>query len=183
MDSLAGTFLIASPHLPDPNFYRSVVLIIQHNEEGAFGVILNRPTDKTASEIWELFSDEPCSYEQTIYLGGPVAGPLIALHADATLSEVEILPGVQLSTERSNLESLVRQDVDPLRLFVGYSGWAAGQLENELEVGGWLMSAATNSDVFSNHESIWNKVASRIGMEILSPALRKDAFPDDPSVN
>jgi putative transcriptional regulator len=183
MDSLAGTFLIASPHLPDPNFYRSVVLMIQHNEEGAFGVILNRPTDKTASEIWELFSDEPCSYSQPIYLGGPVAGPLIALHADVTVSEVQVLPGVHLSTDRTNLESLVRRDNDPLRLFVGYSGWAAGQLEGELEVGGWLTSKANRDDVFSDHESIWNQVASRIGLEILSPALRQDLLPDDPSVN
>jgi putative transcriptional regulator len=183
MDSLAGTFLIASPHLPDPNFYRSVVLIIQHNEEGAFGVVLNRPTDKTASEIWELFSDEPCSYTQPIYLGGPVAGPLLALHDDVSASEVEVLEGVYLSTDRAKLESLVRRDAVPLRLFVGYSGWAAGQLEGELEVGGWLTSRATSKDVFADHESIWNQVAGRIGLEILSPALRRDSVPDDPSLN
>lgn len=183
MDLLAGNFLIASPHLPDPNFYRSVVLIIQHNDEGAFGVILNRPTDKTASEIWELFSDEPCSYEQPIYLGGPVAGPLIALHSDISLSEAEVLPGVHLSTDRSNLESLVRQHIQPLRLFVGYSGWAADQLEGELEVGGWLTSRAVREDVFADHDSIWNQVASRIGLEILSPTLRQEFVPDDPSVN
>ena len=72
MNSLRGQFLIASPHLPDSNFYRSVVLMIQHDDEGAFGVILNRPTENTVSEIWEMITDEPCESLQPINLGGPV---------------------------------------------------------------------------------------------------------------
>ncbi len=183
MESLAGQFLIASPHLPDPNFYRSVVLMIQHNEEGAFGVILNRPTDKTAGEVWELFSDEPCSPEQPIYLGGPVAGPLIALHTESASSEAQILRGVHLTTDRSNLATLICRGAEPLRLFVGYAGWGAEQLEGELEVGGWLTLPANRQDVFSDHNTIWNRVASRIGLDILSPTIRRHPVPDDPSVN
>src|SRR5688572_1282976 len=80
MASLQGQFLVASPHLSDPNFYKSVVLMVKHDEEGAFGLILNRPTTNTVREIWRAVTEQDLECEQPIYMGGPVSGPLVCLH-------------------------------------------------------------------------------------------------------
>ncbi len=86
MNSLQGYVLVASPHLLDSNFLRSVVLIIQHNDQGAFGVVLNRPTNNTIAQLWGLVSQTPCDNPSPVYVGGPVPGPLVAIHGDAALS-------------------------------------------------------------------------------------------------
>src|SRR5436190_3140807 len=143
MGSLQGNFLIASPHLGDGNFNRSVVLMVKHDEEGAFGFVLNRPTGSTVAEIWKLIAEQPSDCEQPIYLGGPVQGPLMAVHALASAAETEILSGVYLSAHKDQLREVVAAEKAPFRLFSGYSGWGAGQLEGELEAGGWLVSPAT----------------------------------------
>ncbi len=87
MTSLQGYFLIASPHLSDTNFRRSVVLLLKHSDEGAFGLVLNRPTDSLLSEVWELISESPCKLGEAIHIGGPVGGPLMALHSNKTYAE------------------------------------------------------------------------------------------------
>jgi putative transcriptional regulator len=183
MKSLQGHFLVASPHLPDRNFMRSVVLIIQHDKDGAFGVVLNRPTNSTVSEIWGMICDEPCESQQVINLGGPVAGPLIAIHTVEDCSESQILPGVHLATQKHHLTQVLRRRDLPVRLFTGYAGWGSGQLESELKVGGWLTAQATAEDIFSNPENLWKKVTQDIGLAILSPTIKNSPLPDDPSLN
>jgi putative transcriptional regulator len=183
MDSLQGHLIVASPRLPDANFYRSVVLIIHHDDQGAFGVVLNRPTDNTVGEIWEMIADRPCESEQPINLGGPVAGPLMALHGDKACSENEILPGVHFATHKDNLNRIVHQSKRPFRIFSGYAGWAAGQLENELEVGGWMTLQASSDYVFADADSLWKRVSQDIGTQITMPLLGKARSPEDPSSN
>ena len=182
MDSQQGRFLVASPHLPDRNFMRSVVLIIQHDKDGAFGLILNRPTNSKVSDIWGMICEEPCPSQQVINLGGPVAGPLIAIHTEASCSENQILPGVHLATQKHFLTRILGQQNRPVRLFTGYAGWAGGQLEAELKVGGWL-TAATAEDIFSDPEHLWKKVTQSIGLDILSPTIRQRGLPQDPAMN
>ncbi len=183
MDTLRGKLLVASPRLPDVNFYRSVVLIIHHDEQGAFGVVLNRPTENTVGEIWEMIADQPCESQQSVNLGGPVAGPLMALHAEKAYSENEILPGVHFATHKDNLNRIVHESESPFRIFSGYSGWAAGQLENELEVGGWMTLRASSDYVFADADSLWKKVSQDIGRQITSPLLGKMDAPEEPSTN
>jgi putative transcriptional regulator len=183
MKSLQGHFLVASPHLADPNFFRSVVLMIQHDEEGAFGVVLNRPTNNTIADLWKLISEQPCDSQEPVHVGGPVAGPLIAVHGDLAHSELEITRGVYFASNKDAIIQIVTNSQDPVRLFVGYSGWAAGQLDGELEAGGWLTEAATREDVFSDQDDLWNRVSRRIGLEILSPTIKHLRVPDDPSMN
>ncbi len=183
MKSLKGHFLVASPHLADTNFFRSVVLMIQHDDEGAFGVVMNRPTNHTISELWEEDLQASWKLDAPVHLGGPVPGPLIAVHSDISLGELEITAGVYFSAEKDSLVRIVSQPLGPFRLFHGYSGWAPGQLDGELEAGGWLTEPATSEDVFSGYEDLWNRVARRIGLDILSPTLRPDQIPDDPSMN
>ncbi len=183
MKSFKGHFLVASPHLSDPNFYRSVVLMIQHDEQGAFGVVLNRPTNSTIADLWELISQGPCENRDPVHVGGPVAGPLIALHSDVSHSEVEVAQGVYFASDKESIIQIVTKPQGLFRLFIGYSGWAARQLDMELEAGGWLTEPATCAEVFSDHTDLWNRVSRRIGREILSNTIKHARVPDDPSLN
>ena len=157
--------------------------MVQHDEEGAFGVVLNRPTSHTAAEAPELVAEAPCELDMPIHLGGPVPGPLIAVHSDISLEELEIADGVYFSTDRKAITQIVCQPPNSFRLFSGYSGWGPGQLDGELEAGGWLTERATRDDVFSDYETLWNRIARRIGLDILSPQIRPEQMPDDPSMN
>ena len=183
MGSLAGHFLIASPQLADPNFLRAVVLLIHHNEQGAFGVILNRMTDSTVKELWQEVAQTPCALDRHLNLGGPVSGPLMALHTDPAMGEIEVLPGLYFAAQREHLEQLVSRGEQVLRLFVGHSGWGQGQLERELAEGSWLTLPATIEYVFSNEGDLWKTVAQRIGESILTETLKLKEVPTDPTLN
>lgn len=183
MTSLKGQFLVASPHLPDPNFYRSVVLMVAHDENGAFGLVLNRPTPSTVREVWELLGAEDCTSELPIHLGGPVAGPITAVHGWKACAENEVLPGVYFASHKDHLDRLVRKQPSKLRVFSGYSGWGAGQLEQELEMGGWMTTPALPGEIFGDSQVLWRDVARRIGLDILGASLPVGELPDDPSMN
>jgi putative transcriptional regulator len=183
MKSLKGHFLVASPRLADSNFYRSVVLMVQHDAEGAMGLVLNRQTSSTIAELWHLMSETECPSQEAVFVGGPVSGPLLAVHSHDEFDELEILPGVYFATDQESVVEIVTDPHGPFRLFVGYSGWSAGQLEGELEAGGWLIDVATREDVFSDHGDLWNRIARRIGLDILAPTIKNVRIPDDPSVN
>ncbi len=183
MNSLEGFLLIASPRLPDPNFCRTVVLIIQHDHQGAFGLILNRPTDNTVEEIWEMIGEQPCDNHQPINLGGPVGGPLLALHNDLEVSEREILPGVHFATHKDHLNHLVADEMHQFRIFTGYSGWGAGQLEGELKVGGWMKLPANADYIFSDAEDMWKRAAQAVGEKVTRPLIAKSGLPASPTFN
>lgn len=183
MSSLQGCFLVASPRLPDVNFYQSVVLMVHHNEQGALGVVLNRPSNHLLAEIWEQLSGEPCDSDEPIYIGGPVEGPVMAIHGLPECSEDEIISGVYFASDRDHLKTIVGQAERPFRIFNGYSGWAPGQLENELAAGGWLTTPATDDIVFSRDDEMWKHVAGAIGLEILSRAARPKHVPNDVTAN
>ncbi len=132
MTSLQAHLLIASPELPEP-FAQAVVLLVRHNAEGALGLILNKCTAASLEEHWGQVSDVACHRQQAIFLGGPCEGPLVALHTDEFLLEIEVLPGLYFTAGKEKLESLAAQtDERPAKFFAGYSGWSAGQLENEI---------------------------------------------------
>jgi putative transcriptional regulator len=181
--SLTGQFLVASRYLRDPNFVRSVVLMIQHTHEGAMGVVINRPSEKTVGEVWEMIGNDPCHREDVIFVGGPVPGPLIALHTLEAFSEHQVLPKLYVSTHRDALDVIVRKKDVSVRLFTGNAGWGSGQLEGEMEAGGWLATQATVEEVFSDHQTIWKQVTQRIGLEIMAPDLDRQHVPPDPSLN
>src|SRR6476659_10873968 len=113
--SLAGHFLVASRYLRDPNFVQSVVLMIHHDHEGAMGVVINRPSDKSVREVWEMIGNDPCDRDDRIYVGGPVPGPLVALHPLQAFSDHQVLPGLFFSTNRDALDLIVRRKDVPLR--------------------------------------------------------------------
>ncbi|MDP6444248.1 MAG: YqgE/AlgH family protein [Pirellulaceae bacterium] len=183
MSTLQGQFLVASPHLPDVNFFRSVVLIIQHDDDGAFGVVLNRPTENTVGEFWEMISKEPCESTELVNHGGPVAGSVLALHTDHNCSETEVIPGVHVSTAHDNIEQIVQQRDKPYRIFCGYAGWSGGQLEHELEAGGWMTIKADLDEIFACEDDLWERAAQSIGLDILTPLVAPERIPADPTLN
>ncbi|MHB8900947.1 MAG: YqgE/AlgH family protein [Thermoguttaceae bacterium] len=183
MDSLQGHLLIASPHLADPNFVRTVVLLVHHSEEGTLGVVLNRPSGSTIRRLWEDVDEEPCDNDHPFHLGGPVSGPVMALHTDDGRSDLEVIPGLHFATHRDHIDYLVRQNKDPFRIFVGHSGWGKGQLESEMDEGAWLTLPATLELVFSDESELWRRVTQQVGRTMLLETLKIRGLPEDPSWN
>jgi putative transcriptional regulator len=112
-----------------------------------------------------------------------VGGQLTAIHTNREVSEKEIVAGVHFSTNKDALEAIVARGEEPFYILSGYSGWAGGQLEEELKTGSWLTVPATYEYVFYGDEDVWKQVARDIGNEILLSSVKIKHVPDDPSVN
>ena len=176
MSTLAGQLLIAVPDLEDPNFFRSVVLVLHHDALGASGVVLNRPTDVTVSEAWKNNDDPQRPDDSTvptilqdvqIQVGGPVEGPLILLHQNPDLSEESVIRGVEMSVRRELVEQIIQHPEHPFRVFAGYSGWGPRQLEAEIEAGGWLVMPGEQQHVFSDAASLWSRVCEAFSSTVV----------------
>ena len=182
--SLQGQLLVASPKLADPNFARSVILMVQHGDEGALGLILNRPLDTAVKAVWAQVSETPCDYDGLLHQGGPCEGPLMLVHGDQNLSQIEVLDGVHFSTDKESIQELVARNDSPMKFFVGYAGWAPGQLEGELEEGAWLTAPATTHHVFEGvGGEQWNALVKQISLATTYPWLDPKLIPPDPSYN
>lgn len=177
MNSLAGQLLVALPDLADTNFFRSVVLLFRHDQEGATGLVLNRRTDTSLVDAVPDLPDPgladgiaPNDLSRSLYWGGPVRGPLMALHACLPHAELSVLGGVQFSVEGRLIRRIVTQSRHPFRIYSGYCGWAPGQLEAEIGAGGWLVRPAVAGDVFTQEpDALWQLVCERTGLEIMLP--------------
>jgi putative transcriptional regulator len=180
MGSLGGQLLIAGPALWDPNFRRSIVLVGHHDETGAVGVVLNRVTQvpvlEAAPPLATLVDpDDP------VYIGGPVqpqAAVVVADFEHPERAEVLALDSIGFLPEEADPSEIGR--LRRARVFAGYAGWGAGQLEQELEQDSWLVEPARAEDVFTpDPDRLWDEVLRRKG-----PAydfLR--LMPMDPSAN
>ncbi len=169
-----GQFLIAMPTLADPNFHRTVTLVCEHNEHGALGVVVNRPLDMTLGEVLEQFhlrTDDAIVAGQPVYLGGPVQperGFVVhdGVHDfDGTL---RISDGLAVTTSRDVLEA-VAAGTGPGRVLVtlGYAGWAAGQLEQEMAENAWLNVPGDPRILFETpSERRWETAAESIGVDV-----------------
>ncbi|HMO14769.1 MAG TPA: YqgE/AlgH family protein [Pirellulaceae bacterium] len=183
MDDLTGKLLIAVPQLPDENFFRSVVLILRHDDEGALGVILNRPSGVTISQAWESLFDQTLDSREPIFIGGPVDGPLIGLSSRLATAEAGVIPGIYFSINQEHLDELATKNQPPFRIFMGHSGWGPGQLELEIEFGSWYIVEATAELIFESDDSVWKDLLDQFGREVLS--LTKVSSPGqvDPLMN
>jgi putative transcriptional regulator len=182
MESLEGQLLLASPQLLDPNFVQTVVLLVEHNDMGALGLVINRPTGKTVQELWKQVGEEACESRQPVHLGGPVSGPLMAIHTADGLAEMEVATGVFFAAKKQNLDELVRRD-ERFKLFVGHAGWGPGQLEGEIEQGAWRAIPATLEDVFDATDDLWRRLMLRTVAGALPEMLKIKHIPPDPSLN
>jgi putative transcriptional regulator len=180
MERLSSGFLIAMPQLGDPNFHRTVVLILQHNAEGARGVVLNRPTRVTLEDVarGQSLSVAPRLRRELVYAGGPVEPQRgLVLHDRLGLEEKrQLAPGLFLSETVDALEQLLGEETGVLRFFLGYAGWGSQQLERELQQGTWLFTEASPERVLhGDADTLWEEVLRQMGVEpamLQSPTIR-----------
>jgi putative transcriptional regulator len=180
MDRIEGQLLIAGGGLFDPNFRQTVVLVVEHGLEGAVGVVLNRPSTLTVEQAAPALS-EIAVPEERLYVGGPVqpqAAVVLAQFENPDMASQLIFDSVGvIGDEGQDLGSagLLRK-----RIFAGYAGWEAGQLDGELESGDWILEPPHPDDVFTDHpEELWSLVLKRKGREYALLAH----MPFDPSTN
>ncbi|CAB4887070.1 unannotated protein [freshwater metagenome] len=171
-----GSLLVAVPLLEEPTFHRTVIYMLQHTDEGALGLVINRPTTQEHVPGLDPWMHE-LSYPPVVFSGGPVQdNTLIALAALALDVEAEGFSslGNGLGTvDLSLLPDELAEGLQQLRVFRGYSGWGPGQLDNELDEGSWIVLAGGAADVFSTEpEGLWRAVLRRAGGRI---ALLADA--------
>jgi putative transcriptional regulator len=178
-DSVRGRLLVATPDLRDPNFSRTVVLMLEHGEDGALGVVLNRPIELSVAEVlpdWAELSSAP----GCLFVGGPVApSAVIGLgRGDGPVFQ-PLFDG--LGTLDLDLDpASYAPTMTGLRVFVGYAGWGPRQLEQELSAGGWLVVDLEADDPFSTDPSqLWSTVLRRQGGRVAMFATA----PEDPSTN
>lgn len=183
MKSFQGHLLVAAPQLTHSMFSQTVILLLHHSDQGAFGLVLNRPIEQTVAQLWSKVSDQPAPTDQRLHMGGPVQGPVVALHQQSALGEVEVPPGVYLAADKGHLDTLVQQDESPYRLYIGHAGWTQGQLETELEQGIWLTLPATSEHIFAEDEDLWRQALQEIGWSVLRTSLRIKHVPADVSWN
>ncbi len=185
-----GHFLIASPYLTDGHFFRSVVLIARHEPDGALGWIINRPSDKRFGELVELSEVSGVSThfkDDLLHIGGPVEGPLVAIHDVIGLGDP--VGGTEpaghadaigwVTAEEEQLRMLHSRPGARRRWVVGYAGWGPGQLDNEMDAGGWLVTPADTATLFDDTDEVWETLVQRCGREILrrlSPDLPPGAL-------
>jgi putative transcriptional regulator len=180
-DGFGGRLLVASPSLHDPNFERTVILLLEHGE-GALGVVLNRPSDTAIDEplpAWRLQAAEP----SVVFVGGPVGEAAICLahsRGSAPADGWQQLFGDLGTLDVARDPDEVGVPVDGLRVFAGYAGWGAGQLEEEIAAGAWFVLDAEPEDAFSpDPAGLWRRVLRR-QRGMLSTVAN---FPADLSVN
>jgi len=159
--SLKGQLLLDSGELRGSFFNRSVVLICHHDEQGALGLVLNQPSPNKVGEM--LVADLPDSIKElNLYLGGPVQTNAVSyLHSDVFLPDSNVMPNLSLGHSLEELVELGESfaPTQQVRLFVGYSGWSAGQLESELKRKAWLTHPASIDLVFrADPTDLWNEI-------------------------
>jgi putative transcriptional regulator len=171
--SLAPALLLSMPQLTDPNFNRTVVLLCKHSDEGAFGLIVNRPLVTTGRVVVDLEPPAETDRELEVWLGGPVepqrSWMLVGDEPDAEAATcgMRIADSLYLSTSPDLLRRLLEPSPPACtRLVVGYSGWAAGQLEAELQASAWLMSDVDRDLIFKTPpDRMWEAAIRRLGAD------------------
>src|SRR5215210_5675780 len=181
VSSLRAQLLVAAPTLLDPNFHRTVVLIAEHGDEGAMGVVLNRPGDLEVAEAAPVLGDlvEPGAM---VYVGGPVQPTgvvIVGQFLDPADAAVPVFEDVGFVAGEPDFDVLSAQ-LARARIFAGLAGWAPGQLEAEIEREDWILEPAVADDVFTDEpDALWSTVLERKGGSFTLLAR----MPPDPSLN
>lgn len=172
--NLTNHFLIAMPGLADPNFHHTVTYICAHNDEGAMGIVINRPLDLALSDVLAQM-DMPTTHaalqDMAVYQGGPVQtdrGFVLHTPSQTWDSSIQISSAISVTTSRDILQALAKGD-GPQHILValGYAGWGAGQLEHEIAENAWLSGPADIEIIFTTPcERRWEAAARLLGVDI-----------------
>ena len=184
MQSLKGHLLIAAPHLDTSVFAQSVILILEHDKDGAMGLILNQPINTLITDLAGKIFEEGFEWDKPLHLGGPVPGSLIVLHTLAGLGDNEIIQRVFVTLDASTVQQIIRLRPEPSLVIANYSGWGPGQLEGEFSWDSWLTLPATSDHVFwTGQKDLWKVVIGEVNAIKLSEFLRLKTRPADPRLN
>jgi len=176
-----GKILVSEPMLPDPNFFRSVILLTQHDETGSLGFVLNHMSIVDVDNVLPEFSVK----NLPIFIGGPVGNDqLFFIHTLGTKlnQSQKIMDGLYLGGDLKQLEFMLNNDLataDQVRFFVGYSGWDPEQLDQEIKENSWIIATITPDQVMSDSEEYWKEIMTGLGKEF---ALMSN-FPSNPGLN
>lgn len=180
-ESLKGQVLIASPSIFDPNFRQAVVLIAQHDESGAMGVILNRPSEASVGDLAPALTGL-AGLDDTVYMGGPVEKNsliVLAQFDEPDAAALMVIGDIGFVAVQSDIDE-VSAGTRRARAFAGHSGWAPGQLEMEMARDDWITEPASYDDVFAPRaDELWQAVLQRKGGSFALMAR----MPFDPSLN
>ncbi len=166
------------PHLLDPNFAKAVVLMVEHDDQGSFGLVINQPSEMEANALLDALDIEWAGdRDAVVWSGGPVMPTSgWVLHTPSSVvgpvsdsfdagSTLELLPGIHLSTSPENLKELAESPPEFFRLILGYSGWGAGQLAGEMARGSWLHADATHKLIFETPAALmWDAALRSLGV-------------------
>ena len=170
--SIAPTLLVSMPQLTDPNFAKTVVLLCEHGPEGAFGLVVNRPTETPAAAAVQLTPPPSVDSGVALWVGGPVEpqrGWILLAHEPEEAEAVEIVDGLFLTSSQSVLRRLIETGDARSRILTGYAGWAPGQLDDELAASAWLTADVSADLIFDTPASgMWEAAIRRLGAD---PAL------------
>lgn len=170
-DQFQGCILVASPSWRSEMYGRSVCLLVHHGKEGSVGVFLNRSFPESPDELWKHLAGENsvAASQRRLHFGGPMAGPVIALHNQPELAEFTTVDGVYVAAQLENLQRLVQShDEAEVRIIVGQATWQPGELESELRDGKWLPISASPQLVFSSEDEMWTRAMRQIGNQFVA---------------
>lgn len=183
---MAGHLLLSEPFLRDFYFQRSVVLLAAHNNEGSFGLILNKPTSIKLSEVTDTDFDLDDESDSTVYLGGPVkTDSIFFIHTrpDIIGNGMKICDGIYWGGDLETVSNLLADKLilpSEIRFYLGYSGWDPQQLDNELDEKSWIvLKAAAREFMTGNPSGLWKSLLSKLGREY-SDWIN---YPADPQLN
>lgn len=185
--------------MDDPNFGRAVVLMVEHGEQGALGLVLNKPTDVSVCDVLPdalaQLLDEPAGDDQALRHGGPCRGPLMVLHRCDEASQVEVFPGMHFATHDELVEMVLRQQAEAnsasggrssgrsVLYFAGYAGWGPGQLEDEIRRDAWSVVSGNAEAVFGVDGTLWTRLVRDAAQTALKRTMNPKIVPPDASLN
>lgn len=169
MSDLVPAFLVAVPQLQDPTFHHAVILMLEHGEAGALGLVINREANISLADVAKSqeIDARPALEEASVFVGGPVQAERgFVLHDRADVVEsVELFEGLRVSASMETLKELLVGETERFRLMLGYAGWEPGQLEKELQEGSWLVAKADPRHVLSTPpDEVWEAVLADMGI-------------------
>jgi putative transcriptional regulator len=177
-----GKILVSEPYLPDPNFERTIILLCEHNDEGSFGFIMNKPSVAKLADVMQDLKD----IDAPVFIGGPVQqDTLHYIHRLSDLEEsIEVMDGIYWGGNFDQLVSLIETKqvaASDIKFFLGYSGWSVGQIEEELKEDSWIVSDKVNEELLFDikAESMWQYALKRMGGRFSVYSN----YPQDPRLN
>jgi putative transcriptional regulator len=177
-----GRILVSEPYLPDPNFERTIILLCEHNDDGSFGFIMNKPSVAKLGEVMQDLKE----IDAPVFIGGPVQqDTLHYIHRLANLEEsIEVMEGIYWGGNFDQLISLIdtkQVAASDIKFFLGYSGWSVGQIEEELKEDSWIVSDKVNEELLFDikAEAMWQYALKRMGGRFSVYSN----YPQDPRLN